>query len=93
MESDGVFIKFTALSRSHLLPGRNLYTRRSSRFELAMIILTDSIAFAQDCVPQMRDWRQRHLSTLGAAEQALANELFEAASVMVTEVPGERHLK
>ena len=56
-----------------------------------MIILTDSISFAQDCVQHKPDWRQRDVSALDAAERVLATEIFETESVMVTEVPGEAH--
>ena len=57
-----------------------------------MILLTDSTAFAQDCVRHRPgDWRECGLSELGAAEQVLANELFGAEPVMITEVPGDAH--
>ena len=56
-----------------------------------MIILTDSISFAQDCVQHIREWRESDLSALGATEQVLANKLFEAETVMVAEAPGEVH--
>ncbi|MGD9264880.1 MAG: hypothetical protein PVJ71_03785 [Lysobacterales bacterium] len=56
-----------------------------------MIILTDSIPFAQDCFPHKRDWRKRGLPDLDAAAQVLANELFTAEAVMVSELPGEGH--
>lgn len=56
-----------------------------------MILLTDSISFAQDCIPPERDWRECGVSALPPGIQEIAGTLFETGSVMLAEAPGAEY--
>jgi BirA family biotin operon repressor/biotin-[acetyl-CoA-carboxylase] ligase len=53
-----------------------------------MILLTDNIAFANQCIPQSEDWQACKVSTLASPQKILAGELFQSDSLMRTEIVG-----
>lgn len=51
-----------------------------------MIVLTDSIEFAQSCIPEDCDWKESKVTGLDAPVATLAGELFDATTIMIAEV-------
>jgi len=56
-----------------------------------MIILTDNIAFAQNCIPARADWYEFNISSLDSPEQKLASELFDVRKIQRAVIPGFGH--
>jgi len=56
-----------------------------------MILLTDNIEFAQQCVPHSDNWQLCKISALNSPMATLAGELFKSDSLMRTEVAAGRH--
>ena len=53
-----------------------------------MILLTDNIAFANQCIPQSENWQACKVAVLAPAVKTLAGKLFESESIMRTEIAG-----
>jgi BirA family biotin operon repressor/biotin-[acetyl-CoA-carboxylase] ligase len=53
-----------------------------------MIILTDSISFAQDCIPHEQGWQECGVFALPPGIQEITRALFETGPVMLAEAPG-----
>jgi len=51
-----------------------------------MILFTDNTAFARRCIPQADNWQECQIKTLSPPVATLADELFDRASIMWTEV-------
>jgi BirA family biotin operon repressor/biotin-[acetyl-CoA-carboxylase] ligase len=57
----------------------------------AMIVLTDSIEFAETCISTTGNWRACNIDALEPGVRVLASKLFAGESVMFTEVQGLDH--
>lgn len=57
----------------------------------AMIILTDNIAFAEQCIPENYHWNTCTVSSLDQPVATLADELFKSDSIMQTEISADEH--
>lgn len=58
---------------------------------MPMIILTDNIAFAEQCIPGNTNWKACGVSSLTPPVATLADELFKSDSIMRTEVDAGKH--
>lgn len=56
-----------------------------------MILLTDNIEFARQCIAQSDDWETCEISALAAPVATLAGELFKTTTIMRTEVTASEH--
>ena len=56
-----------------------------------MIILTDNIAFAEQCIPRNNGWNACEIASLAPPVATLADEMFKSDSIMQTEVAAGKH--
>jgi biotin-(acetyl-CoA carboxylase) ligase len=56
-----------------------------------MILLTDNIAFANQCIPQSEGWQACKVSTFASPQKILAGELFQSESLMRAEIAGSEY--